>query len=223
MAIYVAVLEALENSEARCPVGVLMTSEAVRVLIGACVSWPWSYCVSHLSEQCFFLVALPSSPLLLLLECGLAPPSKAMAQGGSGMSSASSFFGDGECVADGLGPSFTCTKCGEECPVANLHGGLKKGQVPKNPVEKICCNTYKSLSKRWNKNPRLRTWWQEKSEEGKRAVFVEHKRTYELNGGGTAREFEVSVASSTQAVVGTARKRMLHWKPFSVWRQEPAR
>lgn len=132
---------------------------------------------------------------------------------------AESVAGSSSDVAAGCA-TFNCAKCGEACPLSEMVGVSKRAAAGRLVVEKICSNTYKSLSKRWGKNPKLRQWWQAKTEAERTQIFKEHKRIVESSGVGSMRDFEVEVASTAESSVGKAKKRIIHWKPFSLWSQD---
>lgn len=62
--------------------------------------------------------------------------------------------------------TFTCAKCGEECPTSELRlmGGSQ--------VEAQCKANYKYLTDRWFKDKKLKAWFQAKTLEQKQASLV---------------------------------------------------
>ena len=163
------------------------------------------------------------------------PMAAAPATGGTPAASSPGFVSSAASLADGAtglpeaqepsaaADEFLCHRCGEMCPLSSLSGGLgTDGEVPtvaSKLVEAICNTSYKSLAKRWKKNAKLKTWWSSLSGDERQAWYVKHKRAAE-SVKGYKREYTMTVTHSTEQFSGNEKRRRIHWKPYSVIKDE---
>lgn len=158
-----------------------------------------------------FVFAIMSAGTPSTESVGVAPPIKAPATPG----------GLGELVVthSPQKQQLVCARCGETCDISALGASGSRGEVPKNPVELICANTYKSIAKSWRKNAKLKAWFQSLGESERKAWYCKHKRLAERQPN-LKRDFETEITTSTEIATGDEKRRRFHWKPWGQFEKE---
>eukprot|EP00959_Pyramimonas_sp_CCMP1952_P458708 9477077-Pyramimonas_sp.AAC.2 len=111
---------------------------------------------------------------------------------------------------------FECTKCKQVLSTTLLCAKCKK---PGNKSAKACnsCNSsYGKLSRRWSKNPKLKSWWDAKTEDQQTQWYLD---CFESNAGveaGGELKIEVEVVEKTS----DERRKLYMWKPWAQYKKE---
>ena len=73
--------------------------------------------------------------------------------------------------------TFCCSKCGEDVALTKLSKASRNQQKSKRAlVEEACMAAYKTLTRRWKTNKKLKAWWDNKTAVQQKAWYGEQKR-----------------------------------------------
>lgn len=113
---------------------------------------------------------------------------------------------------------FECSRCMEACSNADLAPACKRGGKTSQSCWR-CLAAYKGLTRRWRKNRKLQTWFQQKTAGEKAEWYKQHKTSMAGQRNDKGRRIIEVHMESFQEKKHSAKRR-IHWKPFHIYRRD---
>lgn len=117
------------------------------------------------------------------------------------------------------GDAVQCSKCGEETTLDDLDNVCRdKFLVGRKTqlIEKVCGLNYTCVLRRWKDNPRLKSWWNAKTEDQRTAWYKEHKdvrgKQATVGGGAGKNRIIFTIVEEELNSIGQDRKMRRVWK-----------
>lgn len=115
---------------------------------------------------------------------------------------------------------FGCSRCSLIQSKDDMASGMQNRKA--NSLFCVSCrNNYKTLCRRWSKNPAIKRWWEAKDATAQRDWYRQHRGLDMAQGGKrSGRELQIDFSEMETNYTGEEQKRRTAWQPYSEWRMQ---